>query len=467
MIRKNERFLSKVYAFTDVVVIQLAFFLSWIIRFMILSDGIETISFIDYFRWNLFYTISVVTISALLGLYSSKRRRSYTFEIYRVCQAHLVSVVVFMSLLFILRTIDISRIYLMIFILANISLSVAYRFVVKYVLKILRKRGYNKKFMLVLGAGTLGKKFYNNIRKHPELGYEIIGFLDDYQEGFYREDNMEIPILDKIDRLDVVLKQHLVDEVVVALPLYAHEKFQNIIFSCEKAGIKVLIIPDYYHFLPAKPSIDSVGEMPLINIRDVPLDEMQLRFFKRLFDIVFSLIVLLLLSPLLILIAFLVKLSSPGPIIFKQERVGLNRRSFNIYKFRTMRVMNNDISNNQWTTANDSRVTIFGSFLRKSSLDELPQFLNVLKGDMSVVGPRPERPFFVERFREEIPQYMIKHHVRPGITGWAQVNGLRGDTSIEDRIKYDVFYVENWTFIFDIKIILKTFLTGFINKNAY
>jgi exopolysaccharide biosynthesis polyprenyl glycosylphosphotransferase len=205
----------------------------------------------------------------------------------------------------------------------------------------------------------------------------------------------------------------------------------------------------------------------LINVRDIPLDEMSNRTLKRSFDLLFSLCALLIISPLLILIAIGIKITSSGPVIFKQERVGLGRRKFMIYKFRTMKVLSDNSSNTEWTTENDPRRTRLGTFLRKTSLDELPQFFNVLFGHMSVVGPRPERPFFVEQFKEEIPKYMVKHHIRPGITGWAQSNGLRGDTSIEDRIKHDIFYIENWSFLFDIKIIWKTIWNGFFNKNAY
>lgn len=203
----------------------------------------------------------------------------------------------------------------------------------------------------------------------------------------------------------------------------------------------------------------------MINVRDIPLDIAANRLFKRTFDIVFSLFAIILTSPVMLAVAIGVKLTSRGPIIFKQERVGLNRRTFYMYKFRSMRLLPPGAADTGWTIENDPRRTKFGSFIRKTSLDELPQFFNVLLGHMSVVGPRPERPFFVDQFREEIPKYMVKHHVRPGITGWAQSNGLRGDTSIEERIKHDIFYIENWSLLFDIKIIFLTIRNGF--KNAY
>ena len=191
------------------------------------------------------------------------------------------------------------------------------------------------------------------------------------------------------------------------------------------------------------------------------------KFFKRLFDITISMIGLIITSPILLISAIAIKIESPGPIIFKQERVGLDRKTFSMYKFRSMRLQTDEEEMDKWTTKNDPRKTWWGNFMRKTSIDELPQFFNVLKGDMSVIGPRPERPFFVDKFKEEIPRYMIKHQVRPGITGWAQVNGLRGDTSIEDRIEHDLYYIENWTFGLDLKIIILTILKGFINKNAY
>lgn len=466
MLRKNERFLSKIYSFIDLILIQLAFILSWWVRFILVDDGIISIDFSTYFIWTIIYSVVALTLSLLLGLYSSKRRKTFSFEFFRILQVHVFSLFILSSVMFLFKTVDISRLYLLFFISLNIFFSVSYRYFVKNSLKMLRKKGFNKKFMLVLGAGSVGYQFYGNVKKHTELGYEVIGFLDDFKDE-KQNSEMDVQVLGKINKLEEILNEYTIDEVIVALPLYAHDKFQQIITVCEKVGVKVLIIPDYFNFLPARPSIDLFGDIPLINTREVPLDEMQFRFFKRTFDILFSLTVLIAASPLLLLIAFIVKITSPGQIVFKQERVGLNRKTFYMYKFRTMTHLSNDVASTQWTIKNDPRKTWFGSFLRKTSLDELPQFINVLKGDMSVVGPRPERPYYVEKFKEEIPKYMIKHHVRPGITGWAQVNGLRGDTSIEDRIDHDIFYIENWTFLFDIKIILKTLFTGLVNRNAY
>ena len=245
------------------------------------------------------------------------------------------------------------------------------------------------------------------------------------------------------------------------------DQLGSILKSCESTGIKTHIIPYYYKYIPAKPYIDDLDGLPIIDTRHVPLDNAFRSFLKRCFDIVFSILALTLTSPLLLFCAIMTKCTSPGPIFYKQQRVGINRKTFGMYKFRSMRVQTKEEEKDKWTTENDPRKTWWGNFMRKTSIDELPQFWNVLKGEMSVVGPRPERPFFVEKFKQEVPRYMIKHQVRPGITGWAQVNGYRGDTSIEDRITHDLYYIENWTMSFDFKIILMTIFKGFVNKNAY
>jgi Undecaprenyl-phosphate glucose phosphotransferase len=292
-----------------------------------------------------------------------------------------------------------------------------------------------------------------------------VGFLDDKRHWSEEEEAHFRPILGGLDQLEATLSRLMIDEVILALPLDAHDKYPKIINMCEKAGVRTLIIPDFFDYLPARPYFDNFAGMPMINVRDIPLDVAGNRLFKRLFDILFSLFAILLTFPIMLAVAIGVMITSRGPIIFKQERVGLNRRTFRMYKFRSMKVLPPGTEDTGWTTANDPRRTRFGTFIRKTSLDELPQFFNVLLGDMSVVGPRPERPYYVDQFREEIPKYMVKHHVRPGITGWAQSNGLRGDTSIEERIKHDIFYIENWSLLFDIKIIFRTIRNGF--KNAY
>ncbi len=468
MIREKEKFLTQVYAAFDLMFIFISFIFTWWLKFDSQFINVEAhLAFKTYFYWTIIYGILSIVIGFFTKLYVPKRKKRFSYEVFKIIQVHSISMLSLLSVLFAFKEIHFSRLFLLIFVTMNIMLIVIYRYTVKLSLKHLRKKGYNIQFQLVLGAGSLGRKYYETVLENPSLGFEVIGFLDDYITHHGKKYKDYKPILGKVDNLEFILQDHLIDEIIIALPLYAHEKYKNIINTCEKAGVKTLIIPDFYDFLPARPYIDNIADIPLINIRDIPLEELTNRFLKRSFDILFSLFSILLTLPIMLIIALLIKLTSKGPIIFKQERVGLNRRNFHMYKFRTMKHLSKKSSDTEWTTKDDDRKTIIGSFLRKTSLDELPQFFNVLLGNMSVVGPRPERPFFVEQFKEQIPKYMIKHHIRPGITGYAQINGLRGDTSIKERIKHDIYYIENWTFLFDLKIIIKTIIDGFVNKNAY
>nr|WP_280521327.1 undecaprenyl-phosphate glucose phosphotransferase [Paenibacillus mangrovi] len=456
------------YVLTDFVFIQISFLLAWWIRFK--SGWIPKSSPLPietYAMWSFIYGAIAVVTGMLIALYSPKRKKRFADEFIKIIQVHSISIFVLLSLMFFVKEVNISRSYLAIYMISLVMFILFYRYVLKVSLKIVREKGYNRQFVLIIGAGTLGRRFYHNLRQYPEMGYEVIGFLDDYQQWDSLEEQRYKPILGNVDDLSTVLEEKLIDEVILALPLDAHSKYAKIISLCEKAGVRTLIIPDFFDYLPARPYFDNFAGMPTINVRDIPLDMAANRMFKRLFDIAFSSFAIILTSPMMLAIWIGVKVTSPGPVIFKQERVGLNRRNFMMYKFRSMKQLPPGTEDRGWTTENDPRRTKFGSFLRKTSLDELPQFFNVLFGHMSVVGPRPERPYFVDQFREEVPKYMVKHHVRPGITGWAQSNGLRGDTSIEERINHDIFYIENWSLLFDIKIIFKTIRNGFVNKNAY
>ena len=257
------------------------------------------------------------------------------------------------------------------------------------------------------------------------------------------------------------------DEIAITLGIDEYHKLEYIVNMCEKSGVHTKFIPDYNNIIPTKPYTEDLLGLPVINIRRVPLNNTVNKVVKRSVDIFGAVVAIILFSPIMLFTALAIKVTSPGPLIFNQERVGLQNKPFAMYKFRSMVVQEAEKEKSRWTTKNDPRVTTVGKFIRKTSIDELPQLFNVLKGDMSLVGPRPERPLFVEKFREEIPRYMVKHQVRPGLTGWAQVNGLRGDTSIRKRIEYDLYYIENWTIGFDFKILFLTFFKGFVNKNAY
>ena len=276
-----------------------------------------------------------------------------------------------------------------------------------------------------------------------------------------------VKVLGEIGNLEYILPENKLDEITITLSLQDYDRLEEIVDMCEKSGVHTKFIPDYNSLFPSNPYTEDLMGLPVINIRYVPLTNTLNWAVKRLFDIIGSIFLIVLFSPVMLIAAIGTKLSSPGPIIFKQTRIGLHSKPFTMYKFRTMVVQTAEDEKNRWTTKGDSRVTKFGHFLRSTSIDEMPQFFNVLIGQMSLVGPRPERPQYVEKFRESVPRYMVKHQVRPGITGLAQVRGYRGDTSIRKRIEYDLEYIENWSMGLDFRILFMTVFKGFINKNAY
>ena len=329
----------------------------------------------------------------------------------------------------------------------------------------IRKKGYNQKHILLVGYSKAAEQYIDRIRQNPQWGYQVRGILDDNiaRGTMYKG----VKVIGSIGNLAYILPENKLDEIAITLGLEEYYKLGKIVAECEKSGVHTKFIPDYGNIIPTRPYTEDLMGLPVINIRYVPLSNTFNAMVKRMTDIVGSLICIVIFSPVMLVSAALVKATSKGPLIFKQERVGLHNKPFWMYKFRTMYVQTEEEEKKGWTQKNDPRVTSVGKFLRKTSLDEFPQLFNVLKGDMSLVGPRPERPQYVEKFREEIPRYMIKHQVRPGMTGWAQVNGYRGDTSIKKRIEHDLYYIENWTLGLDIKILFLTVFKGFINKNAY
>ena len=351
------------------------------------------------------------------------------------------------------------------FFLINIVLEEMERLWIRAFLRSIRKKGYNQKHILLVGYSKAAEQYIDRIRQNPQWGYQVRGILDDNIARGTRYKGVKV--IGSIGNLAYILPENKLDEIAITLGLEEYYKLGKIVAECEKSGVHTKFIPDYGNIIPTRPYTEDLMGLPVINIRYVPLSNTFNAMVKRMTDIVGSLICIVIFSPVMLVSAALVKATSKGPLIFKQERVGLHNKPFWMYKFRTMYVQTEEEEKKGWTQKNDPRVTSVGKFLRKTSLDEFPQLFNVLKGDMSLVGPRPERPQYVEKFREEIPRYMIKHQVRPGMTGWAQVNGYRGDTSIKKRIEHDLYYIENWTLGLDIKILFLTVFKGFINKNAY
>jgi Undecaprenyl-phosphate glucose phosphotransferase len=398
-------------------------------------------------------------------LYSAKRTKVVYKEVIDIIKVNFVGLLILILGLYVFKIVNFSRIALGLFIAFNTIFTSMSRAGLRYTLRKYRKKGLNLKHCLIIGATNTSIDLISKINKNKHWGYNIVGIVDNYKAE--EEDFSGYKIIGNFEKIENVLEHKHIDIVFIAIGAEDFIHIGHILKKCEKAGVKTNIIPYYHKYVPAKPYMEELDGLTIVDTRYVPLDNYFLDIGKRLFDIAFSLTAIILASPIMILSFIMIKITSPGPVIYKQERVGLDRRNFYMYKFRSMNIQSDDEEKTEWTTKDDPRKTKWGSFMRKTSIDELPQFFNVLKGDMSIIGPRPERPYFVDKFRDEIPRYMIKHQVRPGITGWAQVSGFRGDTSIEGRIEYDLYYIENWTFFFDMKIVFLTVFKGFVNKNAY
>ncbi|MDO4720442.1 MAG: undecaprenyl-phosphate glucose phosphotransferase [Peptostreptococcaceae bacterium] len=467
MIRENQKYLNRIQIFLDAGTVVLSFLLAFYLRFYtgIFSKGTISLE-LEKALVPIFASIPVyLSAYSLTDLYQPRRTKRLGDEIRGVVRGNSLGFLILTLLLFAFKLINFSRYVLLTFYILNILLTSGSRLIIRLILRKYRRDGYNLKHCLLVGATPAGLDFLEKVRKNPHWGYHLVGILDEEEQ--VQQHCPDLRRLGGMDEIAAVLEEYYIDIVIITIYGGDYERLGMLIAACEKAGVKTNLIPYYYKYIPAQPYMDDLDGLPIIDTRHVPLDNLLKAACKRAFDVLFSLSALLLLSPLLLLAAALTKLTSPGPVIYRQERVGKNRRTFQMYKFRSMRVQAAEEEKKEWTRKDDPRKTRWGSFMRKTSIDELPQFFNVLLGDMSIVGPRPERPFFVEQFKEEIPKYMIKHQVRPGITGWAQVNGWRGDTSILRRIEFDLYYIENWTFFFDLKIIFLTVFRGFVNKNAY
>ena len=382
-----------------------------------------------------------------------------------IIKANVLGLLLIVFSLYMMGESDFSRLTVYIFCVINIFAEWGVRLFIFSMLRKMRKRGLNQKQMILVGYSRAAEEYIDRIQQNPQWGYVVRGILDDNVPAGTAYNG--IKVIGRIANLSVILPANRLDEIAITLGLSEYYRLEEIVGMCEKSGVHTKFIPDYNKIIPTKPYTEDILGLPVINIRYVPLSNTFNAMVKRLMDVVGAIMAIIVSSPVMLLMCILIKLTSPGPLIYRQERVGLHNKNFWMYKFRSMEIQPEAEEKKAWTVKNDPRVTGIGKFMRRTSIDELPQLFNILKGDMSLVGPRPERPFFVEKFREEIPRYMVKHQVRPGLTGWAQVNGYRGDTSIRKRIDCDLYYIENWSIGFDIKILFLTIFKGFINKNAY
>ena len=451
MIKENQQLLNRINILSDALIIYLMIPVSFWIRFT-LQQGVINVALRDYLVLGFFYTAVQIALFFAVGLYRPYRHIRLRRELARLLFACVLGWAGLLSFLSLRHMDDYSRQMLIIFFLLSFFFLSLKRFLLRQTLWRLRARGFNLKHVVVIGSGRLAKSYLDKIETERNMGYHPLGYVAE------KEGDLNIPYLGGYDALEKILEEKKPDEVISAVDPAEFSHTPEIVNACEKTGCKLSAIPIYAEYLSSSQQIDDLDGLPLLVMRRIPLENLGNAFVKRTADILLSSLILIVFSPLMLICAIGVKLSSPGPIIFAQQRIGRNKKPFLMYKFRSMRV--NTQQDTAWTSAADDRKTAFGSFMRKYSLDEFPQFWNVLKGDMSLVGPRPEIPFYVDRFKEEVPRYMIKHLVRPGITGWAQVNDLRGDTSIPERIKYDIYYIEHWSVGFDLKILFLTVFGG-------
>lgn len=467
MIKDNQKYFNRLHVLLDALAVAGAYLMAWYLKMVgpFAEEGVGTLPMSFYFSALYFLVPGYIILYYWYKLYTPKRSQTLEKEIIDIFKANLTGVAGFMICLTAFKITDFSRGLIGIFFVLNMTFTLTFRIVLRKALRYFRKKGYNLKYILLVGYSRAAEEYINRINANPQWGYVVRGILDNHVPTgtMYRG----VKVLGTIENLEVILPLSQLDEIAVTLSLADYDILEQIVSLCEKSGVHTKFIPDYNSLIPNKPYTEDLMGLPVINIRYVPLTNTLNAAVKRIMDIIGSALGLVLLSPLLLTLTILVKTTSKGPVIFKQERVGLHNKPFQMYKFRSMEVQNEEKEKEGWTVKNDPRVTRIGRVMRKTSMDELPQLWNILMGDMSIVGPRPERPQFVERFREEIPRYMIKHQVRPGLTGWAQVNGYRGDTSIRRRIECDLYYIENWSMAFDIKIIFMTLFKGLVNENAY
>ena len=469
MIKDNQKYFNRLHLLADAVIVALSYMFAWYIKFCtIFADtepGAGALDMGTYFSFLYFVVPEYIILYYFFNLYAPKRATRRKYEFAGIIKANTVGIVFFIVFLYFIKQQYFSRFMMGAFYVINITFTTIYRTLIRNLLLYFRKKGYNLKYMLLIGYSRAAEEYITRINANPQWGYVVRGILDDRIPSgtLYKG----VKVVGRIENIKYILPENNLDEIAITLALKDYDHLEAIVDLCEKSGVHTKFIPDYNSLVPSHPYTEDLMGLPVINIRYVPLTNTLIWVGKRAIDLVGSLFGIVLLSPVMLLVALVVKCSSQGPVIFKQERVGLHNKTFNMYKFRTMEMQKPSAEEQAWTVRDDPRVTKVGRFLRRTSIDELPQLFNILMGEMSLVGPRPERPQFVEKFKEEIPRYMIKHQVRPGLTGWAQINGYRGDTSIRRRIEYDLFYIENWTMSMDFKIMFLTIFKGFINKNAY
>lgn len=467
MLKQKRQLFEYLFVVADLVVVSAAWVIAYWVRFksgwVPVDKGVP--EFTQYLSMLLFIWLIWAFVFRRMGLYRPMRGVRRSRELWVLVNANALSILLLISVTYLFRekSSQFSRLVFVYFWFIATLLTVCERSMLRFFLREVRRKGYNLRYMLLVGAGQVAADMVSRIRLHQELGIQLVGCLS--RDGSEKRGPGGVPIVGKYEDLGHFLARADVDQIVVALPLEDQQILPEIMEEVKDSMLDVKIIPDLYQFASIGGAIEEFEGLPVISLQGCPLDGINLAT-KRVLDLAIASVALIVCVPVMVVIALLIKLTSRGPILFKQERVSFDGSRFHIVKFRTM-YLDAERHGPGWTTPGDDRVTPIGRILRSLSLDELPQLFNVLRGDMSIVGPRPERPVFIKEFRQRIPRYMLRHKVPAGITGWAQVHGWRGDTSIDKRIEYDLYYIENWSLLLDIKIVFMTLVNGFRNRNAY
>lgn len=447
--KRSELFFTFILLPLDIVMAVLSFVGAFYLREHVeIANTTFAAKISDYISLSVYFVPALIVIYALNGLYYSRSSKGLAAELYRIFESNSAALALLVLVLFFSKTSEFSRLILLFTWVLSIVLVYTARLLVRIIQKALLKYGIGRRNLAVIGSTEVARFIASEINKNPWEGYKFVGALDD-------KPTQEIRILGKVADFEHMLEKNGIDEVVVIDSEISRANLASLVDYCGDKHIIIKIVPNIAAELSIKLSSGSIGSMPILEIKTTALDGWG-RIVKRIADIVFAIVSILILSPILLLLVVLEKVTSRGPVIYSHDRVGRDGKTFRLHKFRSM-YQDAEKGGRFWTEANDDRITPLGKILRKTNLDELPQLWNILVGNMSFVGPRPEQPRWVEKFSQEVPDYIKRHRVKSGLTGWAQVNGLKGDTSIKERVRYDMYYIENWSIWFDIKIIAKTF----------
>lgn len=467
MFRQRLQFFRTLILVMDLTLITLAWFLAYHLR---LTSGLipvwKGVPPLATYLFPLIYLLPIWGVTGVgLGLYSPGRAFSVRQEGWLLCKVASLSLLLFTATSYLLKEVEISRLVLAIFWITSIAFPVSCRALVPHTVRRFRTKGAYLKRVLLVGTGDLAHQVIKIIQEYPEAGLQIIGLLTEHPREVGVQRN-GIEVIGTCDEVAQVIGRERIDQLLIALPLRAYDALGAVLAQVENEPVEVTLVPDLSRFTTLRSGVEDLAGIPAVTLQGSPVHGWN-GVLKRMLDLCVSLLAFIVFAPLMGISALLIKAASPGPILYRQQRMGLDCRPFTLLKFRSMRVGAEAEGSPMWSTKHDPRRTWIGTLLRRTSLDELPQLVNVLKGEMSLVGPRPERPEFIEQFRTRIPRYMLRHKIQAGMTGWAQVHGYRGDTSIEERLRYDLDYIQQWSLLLDLKILVLTLVKGFFHKNAY